>query len=81
MKAHVEDANALVNQYIREDSSGRIYKITAVETEGCVVQETEGMFLPAVPEHDDTINFITWAAAKNLFSILVQADDIKGLTS
>lgn len=75
----VESPQALIGQFIRDTGNLRIYKITGVEKDGASVQETEGMHLPKVPRHDDSIDFVTWRALRHSFTILVQAEEIKGV--
>lgn len=75
----IESPNALKGQFIRDTGNLRIYKITGIEKHGVQVHETEGMHLPKVPRHDDSIDFVTWAALRHSFTILVQAQEIKGV--
>lgn len=76
MKAHIEDPNALVGQFIRHEDSGRIYRITGVELQGATVVEVEGMHLPALAEQE--CDLMTWSLIRHKYAVLVQADDIKG---
>jgi hypothetical protein len=79
MKAEVQDPNALIGQYIRHVENARIYRIDSVEKMGAVVTEVEGMFLPALAAQECTL--MTWKLIQAKYTILVQAEDVKGLAN
>lgn len=78
MKAQVEDPNALVGQFIRHVDNLRIYRIESVEERGAVTVEVEGMHLPKLPTVEPEL--FTWRLIQAKYNILVQAEDIGGLT-